>query len=63
MHDRHAFGHIVSAVAVNFCTKSLRIGFTENFFHFSGVVVHFCFYIRKAVDSGNNLSRILSESV
>ena len=33
-HDSNTFRNAVSAVAVNFCTKSLRVGFAEYFFNF-----------------------------
>ena len=62
-HDCNAFGNVVCAVAVHFCTEAIRVRMTVHFFHFAGVVIHFGFYIGKAVDTGNDLSCVFAETV
>ena len=62
-HDRNTFRNAVSAVAVNLCTKSLRIGFTEYFLNLVLIWIILCLYICKAVDTGDDLSSIFSKTV
>ena len=65
-HDRNALCYVVSAVAVYFCTRALRIcgvAFAENFLNFACVVVHLCLNISKAVDTGDDLCSVFSETV
>ena len=65
-HDGNALGHVVGAVAVYLCAGAFRIrgiAFSEYLLHFSGVVVHLCLHICKAVDAGNDLGCVFSETV
>ena len=62
-HDSNAFANVVSAVAVNFRTRSIGVCFSEYFFQFSGVVVIFSLYISKAVDTSDDLSSVFSKTV
>ena len=62
-HDGNTFRNAVSAVAVNFCTKSFRIRFTEYFFNFVLVWIILCLYICKSVDTGDDLSSVFSKTV
>ena len=63
MHDRNTFGYIIRAVAVNLRTKACAVGFAENLFHFSCIIIHLGLDISKSIDSGNNLSGVFSKSV
>ena len=62
-HDSYTFANVVSAVAVNFCTRTFRVCFTEYFFQFSCIVIIFCFNKCKSVDTSDDLSSIFSKTV
>ena len=62
-HDSNTFRNAVSAVAVNFCTKSFRVRFTEYFFNFVLVWIVLCLHICKSVDTGDDLSSVFSKTV
>ena len=62
-HDLNTFYYVVSSVAVNFCTKSVRISLTEYFFQLSCMIVKLCLNICKSVDTCNDLSSVFSKTV
>ena len=59
-HDGNALCYVVSAVAVNLCTKSLGVGFSPQLLNLARIVIHLCLYVGKSIDSGNNLCSVLS---
>ena len=62
-HDRYTLGNVICTITVYFRTKSLGVRFSPQFFHFACVIIHLCLYICKAVDTGNDLSRIFAKTV
>src|SRR5699024_3391266 len=62
-HDGNAFRNAVGAVAVYLRAKAVRVGFAEYFLYLIGVGIVLGLDISKSVDSGDDLSRVLSKSV
>ena len=62
-HDCNTFRNAVSAVAVYFCTKSLGIGLAGYFLNLVGVRIILGLNEGKSVDTGNNLSSVLAQTV
>ena len=50
-HDSNAFCYVVSAVAVNLCTKSLGVRLSPQLLYLACIVIHLCLYIGKSIDS------------
>ena len=62
-HDGNALADIVGAVAVYLGAESVGVGLSPELLHLAGVVVHLSLHIGEAVDSGNDLRRVLAETV
>jgi len=62
-HDSNALGNVVSTVATNGSTGTVRICGLVNNAYFLGSVVKLSLYVGKAVDTGNDHSGILAETV
>ncbi len=64
--DSNAFLYIVGAVAVYLCSRALRvlgIALAEHFLELACEIVIFSLNICESVDSGDDLSSVLAESV
>ena len=59
-HDSHTLTNVVSAVALNFRTKTVRISFLLDNVHLTCHVVELSLYIRETVDTRDDLSGILT---
>ena len=65
-HNCNAFCYIICAIAIYLCTRAfriLRIALPEYFLYFASVIIHFGFYISKAVYSCNDLRSIFSKTI
>ena len=63
LHDSNAFGNVVSAVALNSSSRTVGICGFGNYLNFFSVGVEFGLNICKAVDSGDDESSVLAETV
>ena len=63
MHYSNALANVVRAVAANLCALAVRISDFLNNFKLACIIVKLGLNIGKAVDTGNNLSGVLSETV
>ena len=62
-HDGNALTDIVSAVAANAAADTIGVLGLRDDLHLTGVVVELCLYVGEAVDTGDNLGSVLSETV
>ena len=59
-HDSYTLTNVVSAVALNFRTKTVRVSFLLDNVHLTCHVVELSLYIRETVDTRDDLSGILT---
>src|SRR5574344_686799 len=62
-HDGYTFTYIVSAIALNLGTRSIRISYLLSNCKFAGEIVKIGLYIGKAIDTADNLCGILVQTV
>ena len=62
-HDSNALTNVVSAVAVYFCTGTIRVSLAEYLFQLAGVVIVLSLNIGETIDTGDDLSSVFSKTV
>ena len=62
-HDGHAFAYIVGTIAFDLCARTVAVGYLTNDFELAGEIVKLSLHICEAVDAGNDLGSVLSETV
>ena len=62
-HDSYTLAYIVSAIAVYLSTRTIRVSNALNLLKFACEIVKLCLHICKAVDTCDNLSCVLAQSV
>ena len=63
LHDRHAFGNVVRAIAFDLCAGTVGKRLFVDHIHRFRRMIERRFHIGKAVDSRNNIRRVFSKTV
>ncbi len=61
--DSYTLAHIVCAVAVNLCTRTVTVSFLANDLQFAREIVELGLYIRKSVDTADDHSSVFAQTV